>query len=97
MKLNELKEELENILEEQYLGDSLSIGIESKLMTLNYLTIEVREAHVDDDCLCIYTYEDTEVYIPFTEDMEIIKEDEGDECDHYQIVGKNITVYMDFI
>lgn len=47
MKLKELKEELENILEEQLdLADSLSIGVESKLMTLNYFTIEVGEAHV---------------------------------------------------
>jgi len=52
---------------------------------------------VNDDYFCIYTYEDTEICIPFTEDMEIIKEDEGDGCASYQIVGKNITVYMDFI
>lgn len=98
MKLKELKEELENILEEQLdLADSLSIGVESKLMTLNYFTIEVGEAHVNDDYFCIYTYEDTEICIPFTEDMEIIKEDEGDGCASCQIVGKNITVYMDFI
>lgn len=96
MNLNELKETLNVILEEN-LGDCLSIGIESKVMTLNYFTVEVGEAHVNDDYFCIYTYEDTEVCIPFTEDMKIIKEDEGDECDHYMIKGNDITIYFDFI
>lgn len=96
MNLNELKETL-NVILEGKLGDCLSIGIESKVITLNYFTVEVGEAHVNDDYFCIYTYEDTEVCIPFTEDMKLSKVDEGDEYDHYMIKGNDITIYFDFI
>lgn len=98
MNLNELRETLKVILEGKLdEGYYLSIGIESKTMTLNYLTIEVEEAHINDDYICFYKDEDIEVNIPFTEDMKLFNVDEGDEYDHYMIKGNDITIYFDFI
>ena len=98
MNLNKLRETLKVILEGKLEeGYYLSIGIESKAMELNYLTIEVEEAHINDDYICFYKDEDIEVNIPFTEDMKLSKVDEGDEYDHYMIKGNDITIYFDFI
>lgn len=98
MNLNELRELLKVILEGNLEeGYYLSIGIESKTMALNYLAIEVEEAHVNDDYICFYKDEDVEVNIPLTEDMKLSKVDEGDEYDHYMIKGNDITIYFDFI
>ena len=98
MNLNKLRETLKVILEGKLEeGYYVTNGIESKAMELNYLTIEVEEAHINDDYICFYKDEDIEVNIPFTEDMKLSKVDEGDEYDHYMIKGNDITIYFDFI